>query len=214
MWVAKFEFDGSNIFFGETAKKFNINLTGYPVSSYEKQNKFFINLVGTIQGNEKQKQKILKYFSNSKYIKRFEEKNNIIVMHIEEDKQFKPFYSPSFIYITPVKISQKGIYTYLLGSFYRQDIETLLKIARTYRKYKLHYIRQEKINNLSIIGITPNLTEKQKKSYELAVHEGYYEYPKRIELKQLAKISKISYSTFQQHLKYAEKKLSRFFVRQ
>lgn len=213
MWVARFQFDGKKIFFGETAKKFNIDLTGYPISTFEKNNKFFINLVGTISGKVKNIGKIPKYLIRSNYVIKLEEKNNLIIMLIKEDEKFKQFYSPAFIYIHPVTINNKGRYSYTLGSFFREDIEKLLKLVGKYPKYKLLSLKQEKIGNLSIVGVNPDLTKKQKEAYELAVHEGYYEYPKKIELKQLAKISKISYSTFQQHLKYAEKKLSRFFVR-
>jgi len=52
MWAVKFQFEGSNVFFGQAAKTFNISLTGYPVSSYEKNNQLFLNLIGTIQGEE------------------------------------------------------------------------------------------------------------------------------------------------------------------
>ena len=40
-------------------------------------------------------------------------------------------------------------------------------------------------------------TEKQKKAYELAVQNGYYEYPKKIELKEQMKILKNHKEDFQ-----------------
>ena len=42
---------------------------------------------------------------------------------------------------------------------------------------------------------------------ELAINAGYYNYPKKITLPELAKKMKISYSTFQAHLKKAEGKI-------
>ena len=212
MWAVKFQFEGSNVFFGQAAKTFNISLTGYPVSSYEKNNQLFLNLIGTIQGEEKDKQRFLKFLKKSKYTLKLEENNDFLNILIKEDKKFKPFYSPYFVYLSPVKIDNLGNYFYHLGSWQREEITKLLNFVEKNYGYKFQNLKQEKINNISILGVQPNLTEKQRKAYELAVKEGYYEYPKKIEIKKFAKISRISYSTFQQHLKYAEKKISEFFI--
>jgi len=210
MWVVKFEFDGSEVFFGQIAKKFNIDITGYPISSYEKNNNLYINLIGTVK--EKVNQKIINFLKKSKYVIHLEENNNLLNLLIKEDKKFKPFYSPFFIYLSPVLIDKKGTYHYHLGSWNRDEITKLIKFLDKNYKSKLLNLKQRKINNISILGVQPDLTEKQRKAFELAVNNGYYDYPKKIELKELAKISKISYSTFQQHLKYAEKKINNFFL--
>lgn len=210
MWSVKFEFDGSNIFLGNISKKYNIILTGYNISSYQKNKELYVNIVGNIKGELKDKKLIFNHLKNSKYVKKIEMNNDFLMVLIKEDPEFMPFDSPYFIYASPV-IIENGIYHYHLASWYREEIEKLLKYVRNNFKCKLQMIKDEKIKNISLIGIQPNLTAKQKKAYELAVDNGYYEYPKKIELKQLAKISKISYSTYQQHLKYAEKKLANFF---
>jgi len=212
MWVVRFTFNGSGVFFGKGAKQCNLNLTGYPISSFEKNNTFFVNIVGTIKGEEKNKKEFADYLKNSKYVKKFEIKNDFLIGFIKEDYIFKPFYSPSFIYLSPVFIDNKGTYYYHLGCWERKEIEKLLNHAEKYPNYELITLEQEDIENVSITGIQPDLTKKQKHAYELAVKNGYYKYPKQTELKDLAKLSGISYSTFQQHLKYAEKKISSFFV--
>ena len=53
----------------------------------------------------------------------------------------------------------------------------------------------------------PDLTKKQKQALELAINNGYYDYPKKITMEKLAKLMKISYSTYQQHLKTSESKI-------
>ena len=79
-------------------------------------------------------------------------------------------------------------------------------------KYEIFSLKKEKISNISVTNIKPNLTDKQKNAYDLAVKQGYYEYPKKTEIRKLAKITGLSSSTFQQHLRNAEKKLSSFYV--
>jgi len=53
----------------------------------------------------------------------------------------------------------------------------------------------------------PPLTEKQKRAFELAIEQGYYDIPKRTDLKKLSKLMKVSLATFQEHLKRAEAKI-------
>jgi predicted DNA binding protein len=45
----------------------------------------------------------------------------------------------------------------------------------------------------------------------LAIKNGYYSSPRKINVKELAKISKLSFSTFQVHLRKAEEKLIPYF---
>jgi len=51
------------------------------------------------------------------------------------------------------------------------------------------------------------LTDKQKSALELAVHQGYYSHPRRVTIQELACVSGISRSTFQEHLRKAESKV-------
>lgn len=211
MWTVKFSFDCEEILFGKLAKRFNLELTGYPISSYEQSKQLYLNIVGTIKGNTKDKEQFIKKLKKEKSILKLEYNNDLLNILLIEDKKYSPFYSPYFIYISPVKVDSQGRYHYYLGSWQREELNKLISHVKSNYNFKFKKIVQEKLSNISILGLQPNLTEKQSNSYELATKEGYYEYPKQIDLKQLAKLSKISYSTFQQHLKYAEKKISKFF---
>ena len=64
-----------------------------------------------------------------------------------------------------------------------------------------------KPSSLLITNVLPFMTERQKEALQLAVKNGYYEYPRQIDLMKLAKIMKVSYSTFQFHLRRAENKI-------
>ena len=67
--------------------------------------------------------------------------------------------------------------------------------------------KEIKLNNIYFPAIAPDLTEKQKEVFELAIKEGYYDIPKRTDLIKLAKIKKVSIATFQEHLKRVEAKI-------
>jgi len=211
MWVVKFQFDGSEILYGRYAKKFNGVISGYNLSSYERGKRLYVNSAGRFLGEHPDKSKFMNFLKKDKHILKLEEHEGFFIVLVEEDYSFKPFYSSSFVYLSPVIINKEGLYSFHIGSWHREDIEKLLKKVEGFEGYKLLSLKQERIKDISLTGIRPNLTEKQKKAYELAVEKGYYEYPKKIDLKQLAKLAGVSYSTFQQHLKYAEKKVSNFF---
>ncbi len=64
-----------------------------------------------------------------------------------------------------------------------------------------------------IYSLLPKLTKKQKQALILAVENNYYGYPRKIKLEKLAKIMKISLSTYQFHLAKAEAKLLPFVTK-
>jgi predicted DNA binding protein len=51
------------------------------------------------------------------------------------------------------------------------------------------------------------MPEKQKQAMNLAIKNGYYNYPRKTNLDNLAKIAKVSKQTFQENLRKAENKL-------
>lgn len=73
--------------------------------------------------------------------------------------------------------------------------------------FKLSKIMQTKLNNVYFPHAIPELTEKQKRALEIAVKEGYYSHPRKVDMRTLAKIMGVSLSTFQEHLSKAESKL-------
>ena len=58
----------------------------------------------------------------------------------------------------------------------------------------------------------PKLSDKQKEVIQLAVKRGYYEFPRKVNLNDLAKELKLSKPTLQQHLRTAEKKVVPFLT--
>ena len=51
------------------------------------------------------------------------------------------------------------------------------------------------------------VTDKQSRAFEAAVSQGYYEWPKQITLKELALMSGVSRTTYQNHLRKAESRI-------
>ncbi len=75
------------------------------------------------------------------------------------------------------------------------------------------YVRKENLKDIASLEFAPSLTEKQFEALKLAYKEGYYNYPRRKTLPQLAGSIKKSYSTFHENLSKAENKLIDYFLK-
>jgi len=224
MWIAKFKVFDENSILSKILRKNKVKIYYYPINNYIKRNRYYFILIGLIEGNE---ENIKNYFNRLTVLKNaregrrlefLERENNfftLITSHTinTENKLFvKIAYNPSLIHYKPVIWYENGWEEWEIASMERKDIEELIKIGKTKYKFKLLGLKEGKIKNLGYLTILPELTEKQKKAIELAVKNGYYEYPRKIELKKLANFSNLALSTYQAHLRKAERKLLPYLV--
>lgn len=211
MWTAKITFDGSRALIGSKTLKHKINIFAFPLSySYEK-NYIIVHITGNILGKENNIKKFIKDLKKQKRTINFELNNNFFIGTIKEPIKAKNIYNKNLIHLSPALIDENAQEFITIGSFNKKNLEKASKTLRKHWKAKLLYIKEKKIKNISIIQQHPELTLKQKQAIELAIKNGYYKYPRKIELKKLAKLMKISYSTYQAHLRKAEQKLLPFF---
>ena len=81
------------------------------------------------------------------------------------------------------------------------------KVKPLVDEFELLGLKNTPLQNVYFPKIMPKLTVLQKKALELAIKEGYYETPKKTNLRTLAKLSKVSLATYQKHLQKAESKI-------
>lgn len=212
MWVAKIKISSEGTLLGTIAKECSVDLTGYPISFSKKKNCILSFIVGTVFGEEKNKKKFISKLKKSKRVVNIEGKNDFFVALLKEPLIFETFYNPLIIYTEPLFISKEGFEIYHVASWKRDELMKFFKLLEKLRKAELLKLSEERMDNISIMKILPKLTDKQKRALELAVENGYYDYPKKIELKKLAKLVGVSYSTYQAHLRKAERKVIPFML--
>ena len=213
MWVAKVKLSGEKGRIGSRTKKFGVSVSGFPVSFYTKKDGIYVYIVGFIFGEQKNKDRFIKDIKKEKGVLHFENKDNFIIAQVIEPLRLKPMYDHRIINLEPIFIDEEGYNYWTIGSWNKKELIEFVKVVEKEYNGKLMSMTQQKIINFSILSIQPQLTSKQKKAIELAIKENYYDYPRKVELRDLAKIMKISYSTFQAHLRKAEKKLIPFFFK-
>lgn len=215
MWVLKFNLKDEEGIFSWRNKKFRVKTYAYRTGSYVKGNKTYVNAVFLLDGKEENKKEFIKSLEKDKLIKNVEIKENLVNCLVVKPKKISlgrkesVFYSLGLIHIKPVFTDEEGIEYWELGSWDRKPLQEISKISRKQYNGKILSFRELKISESDFLffSLYPKLTEKQKHAFLLALENGYYEFPRKIELEKLAKIMKSSYTTFQFHLRKAERKI-------
>jgi predicted DNA binding protein len=207
MWILKLKLNAENFLMGKLAKKFNVDILGYPLSYYKDFKNLFLTSAGYLIGESANKKNLISYARRSKEFVNIEIKNDFIINVSKQPLETELVYNSKLIRPNPVYISKEGYHIWEIASWERDDLELIINITKRKYQSKILKFKKEKISNISFTSILPELSVKQKQAIDLAISEGYYKYPKKTNLHKLAKLSKLSYSTYQEHLKKAESKL-------
>lgn len=207
MWVAKIKLNGENAIIGSRCKKFNVSVSGYPISTFYDSKTIHIYTAYFIFGEDTNIKAFIKDLRKDDKVLHIENKGNFIISQIKEPAKHACAYHHSIIHLKPLIIKENGIEFWVLGSWNKEYLNNFLNLIEKSHNGELLSVKKEKINNFSIISMRTELTNNQEKAVESAMRNGYYNYPRDIEIKKLANLNKISYSTYHAHLRKAEKKL-------
>ncbi|MFA6073420.1 MAG: helix-turn-helix domain-containing protein [Candidatus Woesearchaeota archaeon] len=207
MWVLKLKLSCENFLLGSLAHKFNVDLTGYSLGYYKDKNNLYLTTAGLIIGDDKNKKKVINYLKKNKQFVYFETNGDFIVNVSKQPLYLEPVYNPKFIRSSPDFISREGYHIWEIASWRKDDLLPVIDIAKKYYGGKILKLKKEKLTTISFTSFLPDLSDKQKEAFDLANAEGYYFFPRKTNMHKLAKIMKVSYSTYQEHLRKAESKL-------
>lgn len=211
MWVAKVKISGDDVLMGRTCKKYNVSALAYPLSIISDKNDIKAYFTMVLYGSDRDKNDLFKEIKKSKRVQGIEKNGDFIIGSLKESKIVEPMYKHSIIHVDPIIIDKTGYEIWTVGSFNKKDLDIFIdNMEKLFQGEVLKFI-SKKITNISIMTVHPELTLIQKRAIEIALDNGYYSYPRKIDLQELAKIMDISYSTYHAHLRKAEMKLLPFF---
>jgi HTH DNA binding domain len=208
MWVAKIRIEGEKALLGGLAKRCSISMMGYPIHVKEFENFFEVDIVGTISGSKENEAEFLKIIKQSSRVISITIEDNLLFGKIREPMNYSPVYFPGLIHIEPVYINEDGIEHWTLGSSDKKSIIDFIESIEEMPGADVISIYQQKMNSFMVMSARPSLSPKQRSAMDLAIKKGYYNYPRKTNVEELAKLSGVSFSTFQAHLRKAE---NRFF---
>ena len=209
MWTARILIGyNKDSLISNLCKKYSVSVYGYPASYNILNKNVIINGSIVFNGLKNDINNFVKELKKDHRFINIELNNNYGIMSVKQHIANSLIFSPDIIPIKPYEVNKSGDYIFELGSWNKQS---LTKLVENYRKYnfniKLLWIKNIKPKNIFTISALTNLTDKQEHCLRLAIENNYYDYPRKITLEKLAEIAKISYSTYQFHLRKAEKKV-------
>ncbi|MFH1425670.1 MAG: helix-turn-helix domain-containing protein [archaeon] len=221
MWALKIKAREKGNLFEERTIRFGVRVYFFSHNFYEEKGKIFFVGSGVVEGGEREKKGFLRDLKRDKKMESFESNGDFFICSYSEKKTseraraVKVAYNPRLIFLKPALIDENGWEQWEIASNDKKDLDIFIKNAESLKgvEHQIFYLKKSKIDNIMIYSMLPNLTEKQKKAFVLAVGNGYYDYPRKVKLERLAKEMGVSLSTFQFHLAKAEGKLMPFLER-
>jgi predicted DNA binding protein len=211
MWIARFKMDGEKALLGGLCKKYQTVASAFPFCVHSEPKGLRVYFTLFLFAEKEKKKKFIAELKKSGRIIDIENNGDFIIGQIKEKNIVKSMYNYNIFHTEPVKFDKDGIESWSVASWDKKDLVKFANNMEKLFKVKMLQISQEKISNVSVLTVYPELTVPQKRAIELAIEHGYYEIPRKIELKDLANAMKVCYSTYQVHLRKAEKKLLPFF---
>ncbi|MBI2665162.1 helix-turn-helix domain-containing protein [Candidatus Woesearchaeota archaeon] len=193
----------------ENASKYHVVISMYPLNSYIKGKYRFHTNVNILDGSEKDVQRFIKNIQKDKRCLEFKGSGNVYLSHMKmktSDFHTTNYYTPKIFLLKPI-VHKDGKEDWYFGAWEKKIITELFKTFQKYFNVELLSIEEKDFTDVFLPQIMPQMTFKQKEALHLAINEGYYNFPKKTDLEQLAKLMHISIVTFREHLRKAESKI-------
>jgi len=217
MWIAKLRIRHDDCIIGSRTRKFNITSIGVPIDKFDKGDFSYFYHFETLYGKDEDVEKFIKDLKKDKTVTKLEQNQNTIFFMVKQPKKKKiptTHYSKETFWLKPVVVDEQGYEYWEIGSWKREVLNKFISdLQQEKYELKISQIKDAKINNIYFPQIMPFLSKNQKIALELAYKRGYYDYPRKSELRDLAAEMNISLSTFREHLRRAEKKIMPDLIR-
>lgn len=210
MWILKLKLKHDCIV-GNRCKKFSCETYSLPLTQWTEGMYEYVVGQHVLIGEQENIDLFIQELKKDPSTFKLERKGNVIYL-LEGHKGLKipaRIYSPKIFFIKPVFIDKKSYEHWEIAAFDKETLMGYIKELKEEKAIKFHVekIVKSTIDSVFVANIMPLLTTKQKRAFELALEEGYYDFPRKIDLKKLAKMGKVSLSTIREHLRKAEAKI-------
>lgn len=215
MWVAKFRMRHDDCIGGVRTKKFNCLLYVYPIKLHKEGSQIVFTLQFILMGSDKNKKQFIKDLKREKRLHRLEVNEDIVFITYKDGLKrswYRHFLDPEIFYIKPLIIYETGWEQFEIGSWEKEPLVRCLNAVKAHFEFKLISIDKKYQADFFFSRPVPKLSPKQKEALQLAVQGGYYEIPRKTDLESLGKKMGVSRQTFEQHLRYAQRKTIPFMA--
>jgi len=216
MWVATLKIRHDCIM-GNRCRQFRTMSVGMPFSVYTERGVTYAPQIHTLYGRPGDVRAFVASLAGDPRVRHLEsDGDTVFLTEVREDKIPSTFYDPRLIMVRPVEVDREGYEYWRVASWDRLAVNAFiskLKKNRDIEEVKVLSLRKTEVRDVYVVHLFPELTGQQKRAIEVALERGYYSWPKRTGLGELAKLMGVSVQTYREHLKRAEEKLMPEFAR-
>lgn len=211
MWVSKVRYRHNDCVIMPKVVKHGIVVYATPGNSYSDSKYIYNTGFLMLKGHGIEKEGFIKDLRKDKNVVKVEVNRDLIIFiekRPKEKEEYSAFRSKEIMMVKPVYCNPADGWEYWeIFSWDKKHVTKFLNDVRKIGTAQLLGIKRMKLQDIYQFRVGPSLTNKQKEAFGLAVKEGWYNIPRKIELNQLAKFMKISRQAFSEHLRKAEVRL-------
>jgi len=219
MWITKLQLRHEDCPIVTRCQKFHVLVFSYPSTWYSKKSHKFATTTCYFQSqDEAKKKKFIADLKADRRITHLEVSGDIFTYEIDLGKQGEHvmlYHTQQIFFVKPTVNHYDGHEYWEVASWTKEELLKFIKALKSHMNVcNIQKIEKSPLTDVYFPNVMPTLSKSQKKAIELAYLNGYYSYPRKITLKQLAKIAQIGISTFQEHLRKGEIKLLPVIIEQ
>ncbi|MFH1409791.1 MAG: helix-turn-helix domain-containing protein [Nanoarchaeota archaeon] len=212
MWITKLQLKHEDCPIVNRCVKFKILVYSYPSTWYMEKKHTYATTTCYFQSvDEGKKKKFIADLKADRRITNIEISGDTFTYEInlgKEGEHVQLYHTKQIFFAKPVVNHSDGHEYWEVASWKREEIEKFIKSLEKHMDVcKILKLEKSALTDVYFPNIMPKLSPNQKKALQLAYENSYYTYPRQIKLGALAKIAKVSISTYQEHLRKAELKL-------
>ena len=209
MWIGKFRIKHDDWILEKT-QKYSITARGVPLTSYTKKGVSYHTGMVFLYGSDLNKKKFITAVKKDKRVKRCEVFSNQLFVLIEGNDSIAEIFDHALFFTQPV-FFEKGYEYWEVASWEKKLLVEFYNKIKSRAEVKLLKLTRE-FPAVLISQAIPLLTQKQQEALMLALELGYYTYPRKVSVQQLAKRAHVPRTTFQEHLRKAEEKVMKIII--
>ncbi|MFA5797380.1 MAG: helix-turn-helix domain-containing protein [Candidatus Woesearchaeota archaeon] len=208
MWSLKYEYRHRDCTYQPMAKKLGVVLYSQLINNWQENNLLYITAIHRIEGTPAAVKKYLAYLKKLSLKMEQVSANMAFTLAIKKTnmKYYAAIYNPLLIYPRPIRHEGDREYVEILCWDKKPLMHIVDVIANndetTY--FKLFHLKQRHTKDVFVMQAIDHCTGKQRRIFEFASQQGYYAYPRKINLDEIARHFKITKSTCHEILRRAE----------
>ena len=208
MWQLKYVYRHKDCIYTPMAVKLKILLYGYPLSNYVKGDYIYISALNILEGNPKDVEKYYSYLKRVMLkVERITSNAFLTEIKLKKNKEYyRLIYNPHILYLSPI-VHRNGFEYINISSWEKVPLSKILSFLRRSKNttyFKLLSLKNDAPDEYFLIKGIHKITPKQREIFEYARSQGYYNYPRKIDLNKISKDKKMSKSNIHEILRRAE----------